>query len=305
MRDEDCVVFLQWALPTLQMRWPGFRKVRRQVCKRIGRRLQELALPSVEAYRHYLTAHPQEWDILDRMCQITISRFYRDRQVWRQLQEDVLPRLIRIAHNARAARDCYAGSADRAACNTREDLDPLAARAGPRAVRPSLNCWSVGCAAGEEPYTLALIWERELRASHPDCDLLILATDTNTELLARASEAIYPASSLKDTPADWRNEAFRPSGRRWQLDRRYRKRVIFRDHDIRTDVVPGEYDLILCRNLVFTYFTEELQHQVLRRFAGVLLPAGFLVVGRHEKLPEGCQDFLPQPGMPCFFRKHN
>ncbi len=300
MHDEDCVSFLQWALPTLRMRWPGFRKVRRQVCKRIGRRLQELALPSVEAYRHYLVAHPLEWDVLDRMCRITISRFYRDRQVWQRLQEEVLPLLAR---RAQAARDRCAGPTAHTSYGTRDDLASLAARTGPGAMKPLLICWSVGCAAGEEPYTLALIWERELRVSHPDCELLVLATDTNTELLARASAALYPASALKEVPADWRTEAFRPCGRRWQLERRYRERVIFRDHDIRTDAIPGEYYLILCRNLVFTYYAEELQSQVLRRFASVLLPAGFLVVGGHEKLPAACQDFLPQPGMPCFYRK--
>jgi chemotaxis protein methyltransferase CheR len=49
MRDEQCVRFLQWALPQLHMRWPGYRKVRRQVCRRIDRRIQELGLAGVEA----------------------------------------------------------------------------------------------------------------------------------------------------------------------------------------------------------------------------------------------------------------
>ena len=51
MKNTECVAFLQWALPQLVMRWPGFRKVRRQVCRRIGRRLCELGLPDVAAYR--------------------------------------------------------------------------------------------------------------------------------------------------------------------------------------------------------------------------------------------------------------
>ena len=47
MKDEQCVRFLRWALPQLGMRWPGFRKVRKQVCKRIDRRLQDLGLTGV------------------------------------------------------------------------------------------------------------------------------------------------------------------------------------------------------------------------------------------------------------------
>ncbi|MHC4815514.1 MAG: CheR family methyltransferase, partial [Planctomycetota bacterium] len=54
MDDQECVRFLQWALPRLRMRWPGFRKVRRQVSRRIDRRLRELELADVTAYRTYL-----------------------------------------------------------------------------------------------------------------------------------------------------------------------------------------------------------------------------------------------------------
>ena len=44
MQDDECVQFLQWAVPQLHMRWPGFRKVRRQVCKRLQRRINQLGL---------------------------------------------------------------------------------------------------------------------------------------------------------------------------------------------------------------------------------------------------------------------
>jgi len=59
MRDDSCIGFLQWVLPCLHMRWPGFRKVRRQVCKRIQKRLAELNLPDANAYRIYLENHAE------------------------------------------------------------------------------------------------------------------------------------------------------------------------------------------------------------------------------------------------------
>ena len=68
MKDEECVSFLQWALPRLRRYWPGFRKVRRQVCKRIDRRICELDLGGVAAYRLYLECHPEEWPELDTRC---------------------------------------------------------------------------------------------------------------------------------------------------------------------------------------------------------------------------------------------
>ena len=94
MNDRDCVDLLQWALPRLRLRWAGFRKVRRQVCRRIRRRLRELDLTVMGAYRTYLEAHPEEWSHLDRLCRISISRFYRDRGVFDRLAEEVIPRLV-------------------------------------------------------------------------------------------------------------------------------------------------------------------------------------------------------------------
>ena len=79
-RQWNCVDFLQWALPQMGYAWPGFRRVRRQVCKRVGRRLRDLHLGNMDAYRRYLEAAPDEWRILDRFCGIPISRFGRD---WR------------------------------------------------------------------------------------------------------------------------------------------------------------------------------------------------------------------------------
>jgi len=99
MTDQDCVRFLQWALPQLQLRWPGFRRVRRQVCKRIDRRLRTLELADLAAYQEYLSHHSEEWRYLDALCRITISRFYRDREVFQRLERQVLPELAR---NARA-----------------------------------------------------------------------------------------------------------------------------------------------------------------------------------------------------------
>jgi chemotaxis protein methyltransferase CheR len=57
------------------MRWAGFRKVRRQVCRRIARRMEEVGCADMEAYRALLAHHQDEWRILDGLCRITISRF--------------------------------------------------------------------------------------------------------------------------------------------------------------------------------------------------------------------------------------
>ena len=61
MRDADCVAFLRWALPRLELRWRGFRRPRRQVCRRVERRYRQLELSDVAAYRRRLLEDPTEW----------------------------------------------------------------------------------------------------------------------------------------------------------------------------------------------------------------------------------------------------
>jgi chemotaxis protein methyltransferase CheR len=103
MTDQDCVAFLQWSLPRLGMRWQGFRKVRGRVCKRIDRRVRELGLADAAGYRAFLQENAHEWNVLDSLCRVTISRFYRDRELFRFLEREVLMKLSRATDARRRA----------------------------------------------------------------------------------------------------------------------------------------------------------------------------------------------------------
>jgi len=252
--DTEGVQFLQWCLPQLHLRWPGFRKVRRQVYKRINRRLQELGLPSVAAYRVYLEEHPGEWPALDTLCQIGISRFYRDRSVFQHLEHEILPHLAQL-QVARRESEIY--------------------------------CWSAGCAGGEEPYTLAIIWRHRLAMQFPTLRLRIVATDINPQAIRRAERGCYRASSVKDLPAEWRTQAFITIADELCLKDEYRAPVTFVVQDIRERLHEGLFHLILCRNLVFTYFDEEYQRKTMQRLTSRLVPGGALVIGKLESLPDG------------------
>jgi len=269
VNDKDCIGLLQWALPRLQMRWAGFRKVRKQVCKRIARRLRRLDLPGPRAYRQYLLEHPDEWAELDRCCRITLSRFYRDRAVFDFLGANVLPALAR--------------------------------RASQRADR-QLVVWSAGCAGGEEAYTLRLIWEHGLASRWPALALRILASDLDSVNLERARRACYPASSLKDLPARWRDAAFRRVNADFCLRPGYRTGVEFCCQDLRRAMPERRFDLILCRNLVFTYFVLELQQRMLKNLVRCLRPGGVLVIGAHESLPGALDGLTVWPGAGAIFR---
>jgi chemotaxis protein methyltransferase CheR len=270
MSDTQCVAFLQWALPRLGMRWGGFRKVRRQVCKRAKRRANELGLPDLAAYRSYLLAHPEEWAVLEGLACITISRFYRDRGTFQFLSSAVLP--------------------------------ALAVQVGDRG-SDRLDVWSAGCASGEEPYTLAIMWELELAHRFPGLSIRILATDLHPTMLDRARRACFDAASLTDLPEHWREEAFVQHEALYWVRDRYKQAVSIAFHDIRMGLPDGPFDLVLCRNLAFTYFDTGLQRRIGGLLANALRAGGALVVGAHEQLPAGVWGFEPWAGHRTIYRR--
>ncbi len=259
MNDESCICFLQWALPHLYMRWPGFRKVRGQVCKRLGRRLEELHLGDLKSYRTYLEDNPLEWHILDSMCRITISRFYRDRGVYGAIKSRVFPQLLAVA---------------------RQQGEKI------------LSCWCIGAASGEEPYSLSLLWQFS-ELNKQEIDFKILATEIDAAMINRARNGCYSASSTRELPAAIKNRAFTRKDTRFCLKEPYRKKVEFLQQDIRNTLPDATFHLILCRNLAFTYFSRELQEKIGRQIVARLKPGGFLVIGAHEELPESLPGLAP------------
>jgi chemotaxis protein methyltransferase CheR len=118
--------------------------------------------------------------MLDALCTVTISRFYRDRSVFERLRRELLP-----------------GLAD------------LALERGERTSR----VWSAGCASGEEPYSVAILFQLDIRPRFARLGLELVATDVDERLLARARRGCYTAGSLRDVPPSWVNVAFQREGR--------------------------------------------------------------------------------------------
>ncbi len=260
MKDSECIHFLQWALPRLHMRWVGFRKVRGQVCKRVQRRLRALKLSDVHAYRERLEQDPREWSVFDGFCRIPISRFSRDRKVFEVLTDRIFPALVALARERNEHR---------------------------------LSCWSVGAAAGEEAYSLVLLWAFRLSSRYPGLDLCVHGTEVDGHQIARAHAACYARGSLRELPEAWRREAFIEEGNLFHLRPQYREPVVFSCQDIREEAPRDAYHLVLCRNLAFTYFDETHQHLVVDRLRARTLPGGALVIGTHETLPGGACGFIP------------
>jgi chemotaxis protein methyltransferase CheR len=152
-------------------------------------------------------------------------------------------------------------------------------------------------------YSLRLIWDMQLAAHYPELDLELLGTDSEAQVLARARNACYPRSSLRETPPDWLGEAFTIQDGDYCVRPEFRRHIAFELQDIRRSLPEGLFDLILCRNLVLTYFEPDLRRAVLTRMVARLQPQGALVVGIHERLPDEFRGLEPWPGSRACYRR--
>jgi chemotaxis protein methyltransferase CheR len=198
----------------------------------------------VHTYRDYATlldTAPDEFDLLLDALTINVTKFFRNPETYAVVRERVLP--------------------------------DLAARAGTVAI------WSAGCATGEEPYSLAILFAELARQVRVRID----ATDLDPGALAFLRRAEYPAPAVEEVPPDLLQRYF-TKGPPYALAREVVRLVHPRRHDLTREGAPAPpYHLIVCRNVVI-YFDRATQEQLFLRFHDALVPGGWLLLGKVETL---------------------
>lgn len=223
---------------------------------RLARRVKALGLGSVGEYCAFLKTPAAVDEIPELINAVTTNHtaFFRERHHFDHLRKDVLPRLIQ----ERSAR------------------------------RGRIRIWSSASSSGEEPYSIAAT-ARDAIGNRNDLDFRILATDIDTDILARAEAGIYPAELFERLPADVRPWLkTEPTGNRAELrisDELRRLLSFKRLNLIEKWPMSGPFDVIFCRN-VFIYFDTPTKAAILDRFVALLQPGGFLYLGHSESLPQ-------------------
>ena len=154
----------------------------------------------------------------------------------------------------------------------------------------------------EEPYTLRILWALRLADHYPGLRLEIAATDADPAMLARARCAVYKRGSLRELPEDWIATAFDRAERGYRLRDEFRSGIRFLRQDIRQRMPAGPFDLVLCRNLAFTYFDAAEQRRVAARIARRMAGGGILLVGARERLPEDASGFREENAVAGAYR---
>lgn len=226
--------------------------------RRLALRMAALNLPDYPAYYRYLKENSQEIEALIDSLTIKVSQFFRNPFVFEALVSLFLPRLLTT---------------------------------GPEPIR----VWCAGCARGEEPYSLAILFRDLLIRNQVAPPIFILGTDIDEQALLAAREAVYPEEGVAEVKKNLLDRYFVQEQGRYRLHEEIKEMVTFVRHDVTTDRPPSSgvfsgYDLILCRN-VLIYLKRESHRRVMTSLAGWLHPGGALVLGEAETLPEGLFGF--------------
>jgi len=227
---------------------------RNLVYSRLSRRLRALGLTSFKQYREYLAANTGELENFINAISTNLTKFFREAHHFDHFRSHVAVPFVQDAHGAVGKR---------------------------------LRVWSAGCSTGEEPYTIGVVLKREIRdlARH---DVKILATDIDTDVVAKGARGEYPASSIDEVPKPYR-EFFLPiDGKRDSAQvtvvEEVRKLITFRKLNLMEPwPFTGNFDAIFCRN-VMIYFDAATKSTLVDRLTEKIKPGGWLYIGHSESL---------------------
>ena len=147
--------------------------------------------------------------------------------------------------------------------------------------------WHAGCATGEEVYSLAILLQEEGLLER--CQ--VYATDFNQKVLEIAKEGVYQKADIEQYEKNYQlsggkkklSDYYKSMYGSVMFNKELSNRIVFADHNLVTDSVFADVNLILCRN-VLIYFEKELQEKVLGLFYESLVPSGILCLGTKESL---------------------
>ncbi|UCE34905.1 MAG: hypothetical protein JSV40_03050 [Deltaproteobacteria bacterium] len=248
--------------------WSGYRRVRKGVKRRIRRHMQQVRCRNAQEYLNRLDADSGLRSQFDSVMSVSVSRFFRDRLLWKMMEDRIVPEIVKEN-------------------------------------RGKVRFLSVGCACGEEVYSLKIVWEIQRARLEDMPELEILAMDINPDYIRRAREGKYSKSSLKEVPDKLRDVYFLYSGKDdfYKIVPSMRAGISWKVQNAVNEPLQGNFQVIFLRNGILTYYTDELKRTAFRQILGSLSKGGFLVIGSHERLPVETGDLLSFRDQRYIFKK--
>jgi chemotaxis protein methyltransferase CheR len=226
---------------------------RNLVYGRLSRRLRALGLTSFRDYRERLENDSSEIERFINSISTNLTKFFREEHHFTHFGVNVAQAFVRQDNKHGGRR---------------------------------LRIWSAGCSTGEEPYTIGVVLRREI-ADIGRQDVRILATDIDTDVLAKASRGEYPAESLENIPdpyCRYFQKSEDEDSPNITVEREVRSLISFRQLNL-LEAWPfkGPFDAVFCRN-VMIYFDGPTKAKLIERFTKMVKPGGWLYIGHSESL---------------------
>jgi two-component system CheB/CheR fusion protein len=222
------------------------RYKRSTVLRRIARRMQITRTDELKDYYEHMRENPDEAQALLSDLLISVTTFFRDREVFEALKTRGIPEMF---HG--------------------------------KELSETIRIWVSGCATGEEAYSIAILLLEEAARHEVRPAIQVFGSDLDVRALATAREASFPAAIEADVSEERLRRFFVREGDQYRVRQEVRDIVLFANHDLLKDPPFSRVDLISCRN-VLIYLDRELQEQVCSTFGYALNPGGFLLVGSSE-----------------------
>nr|WP_245795384.1 protein-glutamate O-methyltransferase CheR [Thioalkalivibrio denitrificans] len=225
---------------------------RQMMYGRLARRIRQLGLRSFDEYCARLEEDPEsELGELVNAITTNLTAFFRENHHFEHLARTAVPEVLE--RNAATRR---------------------------------LRIWSAGCSTGEEPYSIAMVLGESAALS--GWDTRILATDIDTNVVARADTGVYPIERVRDMDSKRRRQWFQKgtgaNAGKCRVHPSLREMIAFRPLNLLGPwPMRGPFDIIFCRNVVI-YFDKKTQRNLFDRYADILAPGGYLYIGHSESL---------------------
>lgn len=238
--------------------------------RRIERRMLARGVNDLDEYVSLLKSDDEEVQLLYKDILISVTNFFRDPNTFSQLA----PVLTQI-------RD------------SKSDGEPI-------------RLWVVGCATGEEAYSLAIMLSEALGGIDKLAseDHQIFASDVDMDALTVARKGVYSEASMANVPPQFREKYFRKKDDAFEVIDDLKRIILFSGHNIIDDPPFLRIDLITCRNLLI-YFNQELQKKVYRIFHYSLRDRGHLFLGKSESTSQVTDIFRAVAPQDRIFQKRS
>ena len=224
---------------------------RNTIVRRIERRMAVHQINDLDDYVRYLQLTPGEVDALFRDLLIGVTNFFRDSEIFEEIQRQVIPQL-------------FVG----------------------KAAGSAIRVWVPACSTGEEAYSIAILIRERMEELKRHFKVQIFATDIDREAINQARIGVYPSSIIADVSPERLAHFFyeeHADGSAYRIHKNIRDMLVFSEHDLINDPPFSKLDLISCRNLLI-YIGADLQKKLISVFHYALNPGGMLVLGSSESV---------------------